>query len=36
MSLGDYEWFVKMKLFKKSTDTLVYSSEITKILYQVK
>lgn len=33
---GRYEWYIKMKLFDKKTDTIIYSSESMKIFYEVR
>lgn len=33
---GDFEWLVKMKIFDKHSDSLIYSSDVVSITYSVK
>jgi hypothetical protein len=36
LTKGNYEWDVKMKIFDKKDDSLIYSSELNTITYKVK
>lgn len=35
LSTGHFDWYVKMKIFDRKTDSLYYTSELTKIEFNV-